>query len=311
MNPIPDLSSLAQWPTAIVLGLCSFAGLALKGIPTFRNWLIPFCVGGLGGVAGWALLSQTLNGLLLGILLGGISVYGHQLVTQFLRRNDAPNDAGKPSFPGGGPITLLMLGLILPFLTGCGSTQPAPDAAPAAVVGSAPSPTDQFWAAMKGDAVAAGDFLRSDVAKKNAPLFFRVCWKGAFAGYGAAGGNVPDLASAVNPFCNAIAGFTSASGVSIAQIEAASAAVGPRIDLTKYDPMANAVNPVLEWFIQMLPDDPALALFYIHTAAQAGFDVSGGYLTVWNDFPQGGKVEIRESHKLQTQVRLLPLQPTS
>lgn len=91
MNPsnLPDLSTLAQWPTLIVLGICSFAGLALKGIPTFRSWLIPFCIGGIGGIAGWGLLSSDLNGMLLGVLLGGISVYGHQLFTQVRNRKES------------------------------------------------------------------------------------------------------------------------------------------------------------------------------------------------------------------------------
>lgn len=87
MNPdLPDLTTLARWPTLIVLGICAFAGLALKQTPNFRNWLIPYSIGGIGGIAGWILLSQDFNGLLLGILLGGISVYGHQLVTQFTNR---------------------------------------------------------------------------------------------------------------------------------------------------------------------------------------------------------------------------------
>lgn len=82
---LPDVQQLAQWPTLIVLGVCSFAGIALKRTPwlSSHTWVIPYLLAPIGAGAGWILLGENLNAAILGVLLAGISVYGHQLVTQW------------------------------------------------------------------------------------------------------------------------------------------------------------------------------------------------------------------------------------
>ncbi|MFZ4696275.1 MAG: phage holin family protein [Verrucomicrobiia bacterium] len=199
MNPnLPDLSTLAQWPTVIVLGLCAFAGLTLKGIPTFRNWLIPFVVGGFGGIVGWCLLSPDFNGLLLGILLGGISVYGHQLVTQFINRYP-PEEAGRNArTSASAPI---LLACLLPlFLTGC-ATAPKDTATDGAT-------SQKIVAALKSVDASANAFLTNPMTQVGAQPAGALLTYGALWSYTLSGGdNTQALAAEICGWCQGVYGL--------------------------------------------------------------------------------------------------------
>lgn len=161
----------------------------------------------------------------------------------------------------------LLVGFALAFAlmaSGCGTTQtPAP-----VPVATEQAVSQQFWDAMKQGGAKAKAFLASDFAKKNAPLFFRVCTSLSLVGYSEAGGNVPALCTNILvPISNGLAKVTAAQ-VDAATIERIAREAGAHGDLSKYDPIADLLNPSLEWMLGICGPDTTLALYYIHAAAE-------------------------------------------
>lgn len=66
----------------LILIVLYIIGMMLKGIPQIGNWLIPFVLLILGIAASVALRGFTLEGILYGVLVAGLTVYGNQLYKQ-------------------------------------------------------------------------------------------------------------------------------------------------------------------------------------------------------------------------------------
>jgi hypothetical protein len=180
---------------------------------------------------------------------------------EYLHDHPLPDDIPPPTPPS------VKLGMILlPFMlmfSGCALFQSS----------TVPAPEQTFWDVMKEDAGKAGDFLKSDSAKAGAPAFFRATWKMALVGYQLSGGNAQDFATSVaRPACDILASFTGGTGVSVSQIGAIT-----RSDLSKYNPVATLISPILQWVVMSLPGDWDTARFYINAASQAGVDVCNLY----------------------------------
>ncbi len=61
-------------------------GRALKGIPRYPDWLIPWTLLPLGCAGACLLMGPSANALVQGILVAGAAVYGHQLWKQAARK---------------------------------------------------------------------------------------------------------------------------------------------------------------------------------------------------------------------------------
>ncbi len=62
-------------------------GFVLKKTKQIPNWTIPYILGVTGAILGYFLLGG-LPGSLIGFIFATVSVYGHQLITQFLGRKE-------------------------------------------------------------------------------------------------------------------------------------------------------------------------------------------------------------------------------
>lgn len=268
MNLSPEyacqLWTVLNDPRLAIFALLFLLGPCVKAIPYFsrplapaippdkaptREWMIPFILLIVGILLGVLLFRTTVAAVVGGVI--GLAVVGvHQLPKQWFGRAAA-----------------LILAAILPFaVMGCAS-------APKPAVEDA-KPADQFYAAMEDTAAKARAFLKSDTAKRNAVPFFRVATSLALMGYSSAGGNTDALCDNIlTPLGGLLAAFTQAE-VTKTNVERVAAKAGANGDLSIYDPLADVINPALEWIIAMLPDDPALALYYIHAAAQGMTDVA-------------------------------------
>lgn len=251
-------------PRLAIFALLFLLGPCVKAIPYFsrplapaippdkaptREWMIPFILLLVGVLLGVLLFRTTVAAVVGGVI--GLAVVGvHQLPKQWFNRA-AP----------------IILAILIPLaLMGCASApKPADEDS---------QPADKFYAAMEQTADKARAFLKSDLAKRNAVPFFRVTTSLALMGYSSAGGNTDALCDNIlTPLGSVLAAFTSAE-LTKSHVERVSAEVGAKGDLSIYDPLADVINPAIEWVIAVLPDDPALALYYIHAAAQGMTDVA-------------------------------------
>lgn len=146
------------------------------------------------------------------------------------------------------------------------------------VVQDQPPQAEAFWAALQNPADRLGEFLASDAAKKNAPLFFKVAWRLSFAGYAAADGDVAALASnIVAPTCDAVLALTEGA-VTPQRLADVVRRFGADWRDEQYAAMTDVMNPIVASIVDALPDQPRLALFYLRAVAEAGRAVCKPYL---------------------------------
>lgn len=202
--------------------------------------------------------------------MGVIALVGGLVgLAAYLKQSPIPPDPDAPR--NGGRFMLVLLPLL--FLQGCSTPS-------GTIVQDQPPQAQQFWDAMKGAPDKARAFLASDAAKRNAPLFFKVAWRASFAGFAAADGDVKPLCrNIVYPACSVLASATGASGVSAAQAQDLAERFGADWESDRYNPLVDMMSPILVWVVQSLPEDPQLALFYLHAAAQAGKEAAQPYLS--------------------------------
>lgn len=67
-------------------------GLFIKSIPFIADWLIPWILLVLGVVGGFFLAGMNLNGILQGVSVAGIAVFGNQLYKQTFIKSKIDDD---------------------------------------------------------------------------------------------------------------------------------------------------------------------------------------------------------------------------
>lgn len=88
MNSLNDLFNLlAQTKNLLFIFLVAL-GVVLKNLRQIPDWTIPLMLGAIGSTFG-AILLGGLRGAMQGFIFAAVSVYGHQILNQFLKRNES------------------------------------------------------------------------------------------------------------------------------------------------------------------------------------------------------------------------------
>lgn len=61
-------------------------GLFLKKTPKIADWSIPYILGVIGAVLATAILKDVVEGVIQGVLVTAVAVYGHNLIKQAIER---------------------------------------------------------------------------------------------------------------------------------------------------------------------------------------------------------------------------------
>lgn len=77
-----DLASFIVKDAYILIPVLFVIGLLLKRTPGLPDWLIPWILLVLGMAGGFFLRDMHIDGLLQGVLVTGVTVFGHQLYKQ-------------------------------------------------------------------------------------------------------------------------------------------------------------------------------------------------------------------------------------
>jgi branched-subunit amino acid transport protein len=75
------LTQFLSYQNIIIYSALVTLGMVIKQTPKIENWLIPHIILIAGVVIGYFYLGGK-NGLLIGIILAGLAVFGHQLYSQ-------------------------------------------------------------------------------------------------------------------------------------------------------------------------------------------------------------------------------------
>lgn len=66
----------------ILIPVLFIIGMWLKSTPRVDSWMIPWVLGLLGIIGALFLVGFDVRGVIQGILVAGVTVYSHQLITQ-------------------------------------------------------------------------------------------------------------------------------------------------------------------------------------------------------------------------------------
>lgn len=77
------LSQYIEVGMAIIIPCLIFIGWQLKRTPKINDWMIPYILIVLGGIAGIAILGSIVTGIIQGILVAAVAVLIHQLHKQW------------------------------------------------------------------------------------------------------------------------------------------------------------------------------------------------------------------------------------
>lgn len=75
----------------ILIPVLYVIAIFIKKIPNIVDWLIPLILLGLGMIGGFFLSGMNLDGILQGVLVAGVTVFGNQLYKQTFIKSKVEN----------------------------------------------------------------------------------------------------------------------------------------------------------------------------------------------------------------------------